>query len=174
MAKLQNFNGKYCESEYESAFLTFLEQEGWDYTAGDKIPRTSKRDVIYSDDLEAFLSEVNKDFTVDEIRQVIDAVRLVGAESEFSTLHKVYNWMVNGIQFKSQSRGVDMISLIDFDEPKNNVFRAVNQYTVEYTNNGQVETRRPDILLFVNGMPLCVVELKSPTDPRATIYNAWE
>lgn len=174
MAKLHNFNGKYCESEYESAFLTFLEQEGWDYTAGDKIPRASKRDVIYSDDLEAFLCDTNKDFTVDEIHQIIDIVRLVGAESEFSTLHKVYNWIVNGIQFKSQSRGVDMIFLIDFDEPKNNIFRAVNQYIVEYTNNGQVETRRPDILLFVNGMPLCVVELKSPTDPRATIYSAWE
>ena len=174
MAKLKNFNGKYCESEYESAFLAFLEQEGWEYTAGDKIPRVSKRDVIYSDDLEAFLCDTNKDFTVDEIRQIIDTVRLIGAESEFATLHKFHSWIVNGIQFKSQSRGADIISLIDFDNPKNNVFRAVNQYCVEYTNNGQVETRRPDILLFVNGMPLCVVELKSPTDPRATIYSAWE
>lgn len=174
MAKLQNFNGRYCESEYENAFLAFLEQEGWNYLAGNSILRSSKREVLYIDDLEQFLSKTNADLTVDEIRQIIDTVRLVGSESEFSTLHKVYGWMVNGIQFTPQSGLAKMVALIDFEKPKNNIFRAVNQFTVEYTNNGQVETRRPDILLFVNGMPLCVIELKNPADAHATIYNAWE
>ena len=50
----------------------------------------------------------------------------------------------------------------------------VNQFTVEYTDNGQKETRRPDILLFVNGMPVCIIELKNPADANATIYDAWE
>lgn len=50
----------------------------------------------------------------------------------------------------------------------------VNQFTVEYINNGQRENRRPDVLLFVNGMPLCVIELKNPADANATIYDAWE
>ena len=174
MAKLQDFNGKYCESEYENAFISFLEQEGWNYLAGNSISRSSKREVLYTDDLEQFLSKTNADLTVDEIRQIIDTVRLVGSESEFSTLHKVYGWMVNGIQFTPQSGLAKMVALIDFEKPENNIFRAVNQFTVEYTNNGQVETRRPDILLFVNGMPLCVIELKNPADAHATIYNAWE
>ena len=174
MAKLQNFNGKYCESGYESAFLAFLEQEGWNYLAGNSISRSSKRDVLYIDDLEQFLSKTNADLTVDEIRQIIDTVRLVGSESEFSTLHKVYGWMVNGIQFTPQSGLAKMVALIDFEKPENNIFRVVNQFSVEYTNNGQVETRRPDILLFVNGMPLCVIELKNPADAHATIYHAWE
>lgn len=174
MSKLQNFNGHYCESEYENAFIDFLEQEGWNYLAGNSISRSSKRDVLYTDDLEQFLSKTNADLTVDEIRQIIDTVRLVGSESEFSTLHKVYGWMVNGIQFTPQSGLAKMVALIDFEKPENNIFRAVNQFTVEYTNNGQVETRRPDILLFVNGMPLCVIELKNPADAHATIYNAWE
>ena len=174
MAKLQNYNGRYCESEYENAFLTFLEQEGWQYLPGSSILRDSKKDVIYTDDQEKFLSKANTDLTVDEIRQIIDTVRLVGAESEFSTLHKVYGWMVNGIQFTPQSGLAKMVALIDFENPENNIFRAVNQFTVEYTNNGQEETRRPDILLFVNGLPLCVIELKNPTDARATIFSAWE
>ena len=174
MAKLQNFNGRYCESEYENAFISFLEQESWNYLAGNSISRSSKREVLYTDDLEQFLSKTNADLTVDEIRQIIDTVRLVGSESEFSTLHKVYGWMVNGIQFTPQSGLAKMVALIDFEKPENNIFRAVNQFTVEYTNNGQVETRRPDILLFVNGMPLCVIELKNPVDAHATIYNAWE
>ena len=167
MAKLQNFNGKYCESDFEYAFLTFLEQEGWDYLAGNSISRGSKREVIYTDDLEQFLSKTNADLTVDEIRQIIDTVRLVGSESEFSTLHKVYGWMVNGIQFTPKSGLARMVDLIDFENPARNIFRAVNQFAVEYTNNGQVETRRPDILLFVNGMPLCVIELKNPADAHA-------
>ncbi len=174
MAKLKNYNGRYCESEYENAFLSFLEEEEWQYLPGSSIPRISKRDVIYTDDLEQFLAKTNADLKIDEIQQIIDTVRLVGAESEFSTLHKVYGWMVNGIQFIPQSGLAGMVALIDFENSKNNIFRVVNQFEVEYTNNGQIKTRRPDILLFVNGLPLCVIELKNPADASATIYDAWE
>ena len=174
MARLKNFNGRYCESDYENAFLSFLEREGWQYLSGGGIPRASRREVLYTDDLEQFLSNTNPDLTPDEVRQIIDTVRLAGAESDFATLHKVYGWMVNGIQFTPQNGLPRMVPLIDFEHPENNIFRAVNQFTVEYTNNGQTENRRPDILLFVNGMPLCVVELKNPADANATIYDAWE
>lgn len=174
MAKLQNYNGHYCESEYEYAFLSLLEDEGWQYLAGSSIPRSSKRDVLYMDDMEQFLSKTNPDLTAEEVRQIMDTVRLVGAESDFATLHKVYGWMVNGVQFTPQAGLPRMVRLIDFENPGNNIFRAVNQFTVEYTNNGQKENRRPDVILFVNGMPLCVIELKNPADANATIYDAWE
>lgn len=174
MAKLQNYNGHYCESEYEYAFLSFLEDEGWHYLAGNSIPRGSKRDVLYMDDMEQFLSKTNPDLTAEEVRQIMDTVCLVGAESDFATLHKVYGWMVDGVQFTPQAGLPRMVNLIDFENPENNLFRAVNQFTVEYTNNGQKENRRPDVILFVNGMPLCVIELKNPADANATIFDAWE
>lgn len=174
MAKLKEYNGRYCESDYENAFLSFLEREGWQYLSGGSIPRASRRAVLYTDDLEQFLSNTNPELAPDEVRQIIDTVRLAGAESDFATLHKVYGWMVNGIQFTPQNGLPRMVPLIDFEHPENNIFRAVNQFTVEYTNNGQTENRRPDILLFVNGMPLCVTELKNPADANATIYDAWE
>ncbi|MBQ9354095.1 MAG: type I restriction endonuclease subunit R [Clostridia bacterium] len=174
MAKLTSFNGKYCESEYEYAFISFLEEEGWQYLAGNSIIRSSKRDVLYTDDLEQFLSKNNPDLTADEIQEIIDKVRLVGAESDFATLHLVYGLMVDGVKFTPKNALARMIALIDFDNPENNIFRVVNQFTVEYTNNGQVENRRPDILLYVNGLPLCVIELKNPADANATIYDAWE
>lgn len=174
MAKLKNINGRYFESDFENAFLSFLEEAGWNYLFGGSIPRVSKRDVIYTDDLEQFLSKTNGDLTNEEITRIIDSVRLVGAESEFATLHKVYGWMVNGIQFIPKSGIAQMVPLIDFENPNKNIFRAVNQLTVEYTNNGQTEARRPDILLYVNGMPLCIIELKNPTDANAKIYDAWE
>lgn len=174
MAKLQNYNGHYCESEYEYAFLSFLENEGWQYLAGNNIPRSSKRDVLYMDDMEQFLSKTNPDLTAEEVRQIMDTVRLVGAETDFATLHKVYGWMVDGVQFTPQAGLPRMVNLIDFENPENNLFRAVNQFTVEYTNNGQKENRRPDVILFVNGMPLCVIELKNPADANATIFDAYE
>lgn len=174
MAKLREYNGRYCEADFENAFLSFLEAEGWQYLFGNSIPRASRRDVLYVDDLEQFLRKANPDLLAEEIRQIIDTIRLAGGESDFATLHKVYGWMVDGIQFVPQGKPARMVALIDFENPENNIFRAVNQFTVEYTNNGQTETRRPDILLYVNGLPLCIFELKNPADPTATIHSAWE
>ena len=174
MAKLKEYNGRYCESEYEYAFLGFLEAEGWQYLSGNEINRSVKRDVLIEDDFKMFMTDTNPDLTEDEAAQIFDAVRLVGSESDFATLHKVYGWMVDGVQFTPQDGMARMISLINFEEPNKNIFRAVNQFTVEYTNNGQKKPRIPDVLLFVNGMPLCVIELKNPADARATIYDAWE
>lgn len=174
MAKLKEYNGHYCESEYEYAFIGFLENEGWNYSSGNDIRRETKRDVLIADDFKTFLSKTNPELTADEVEQIYDNVRLVGAESDFATLHKVYGWMVNGVQFTPQSGLAEMISLIDFDTPKNNIFRVVNQFTVEYTNNGRKENRRPDVMLFVNGMPLCVIELKNPADANAAVFDAWE
>jgi len=174
MANLQNYNGHYCESEFEYAFLSFLEAEGWQYLHGNSILRENKTAVLYADDMEQFLSKTNAELTADEIHQIMDKVRLVGAESEFSTLHTVYGWMVDGVQFVPQSGLARMVALIDFEHPENNIFRAVNQFTVEYINNGQKENRRPDILLYVNGMPLCIIELKNPADANATIFDAYE
>lgn len=174
MARLKEYNGYYCESEYEYALIGFLEAEGWIYSSGNSISRVTKRDVLIADDFKNFISDSNSDLTEDEVTQIFDNVRLVGSESDFATLHKVYGWMVDGVQFTPQDGLARMIQLIDFENWDKNIFRVVNQFTVEYTNNGQKENRRPDVLLFVNGMPLCVIELKNPADANATIYDAWE
>ena len=174
MARLQNYNGHYCESDFEYAFIGFLEQEDWTYVQGDKIARTTRTEVLINDDLKEFLSNTNKDLTEDELQQIVDNVRLVGAESDFATLHKVYGWMVDGVQFTPNGKTARMIPLIDFENPSNNIFKVVNQLVVDYTNNGQRVNRRPDVVLYVNGMPLCVIELKNPADNNATISDAWE
>lgn len=141
---------------------------------GNNIARETKRDVLIADDFREFIASTNPDLTEEEANRIFDNIRLVGSESDFSTLHKVYGWMVNGIQFTPKDGLAKMIPLIDFENPSKNVFHVVNQFVVEYSNNGQKETRRPDILLFVNGMPLCVIELKNPADANATIFDAWE
>ena len=173
MEKLKNYNGRYCESEYESVFIAFLESVGWHYLAGNQI-RRSYHEVLIAEDFKAFIAKSNPSLLLEENEQIYDTVRLVGAESDFATLHKAYKWMVDGIQFTLRSGLPAIIPLIDFETPENNIFRVVNQFTVEYINNGQREKRRPDVILFVNGMPICVIELKNPADARTTIYDAWE
>lgn len=174
MAKLKEYKGFYCESEFEYAFISFLESVGWTYSLGSDITRSTRKDVLIADDFKKFLEVTNPNLDENEINRIFDTIRLVGSESDFSTLHKVYTWMVNGIQFTPKDGLAKMIPIIDFENPANNIFRVVNQFVVEYTNNGQKENRRPDILLFVNGMPLCVIELKNPADANATIFDAWE
>lgn len=67
MAKLQNFSGKLCESEYEEAFLSYLQEEGWTYCAGKEVPRTFFRDVLIVDDMKVFLSKTNPDLTAEDV-----------------------------------------------------------------------------------------------------------
>lgn len=175
MAKnLKNINGRFVESDFENALIRFLEEVGWQYTYGDDIARTNRREVLCMDDLHWFLEKQNPNLTKDEIHQIADNVRLVGADTDFATLHKVYGWMVNGMQYVTNAGEPMMIHLIDFEKPNNNIFRVVNQFTVDYVNNGETKNRRPDVLLYLNGMPVCCIELKSPTDANATIKDAWE
>ncbi len=173
-SKYTQLNGHFVESDYENALIIFLEQEGWQYTFGEDIARSTRREVIFADDFSTFLSQQYPSLSTDDLRRLTDNIRLVGAESDFATLHKVYNWLVNGISFTPDNGIPMMIHFIDFDNPNNNIFRVVNQFTIDYTNNGETKNRRPDILLFLNGIPVCIMELKTPTDANATIHDAWE
>jgi len=175
MAKLSNYYGKFCESEYESTFIAYLEKEGWEYLPGKDISRVKGTDVLNLADLKEFLGKTCYALSDSDIQSIVDKVCLVGAESEFAILHKVYNWIVNGLLYtpEGQSQAI-LIRLIDFETPTNNLFKVVNQFSVNYTNNGEIKDRRPDVLLYVNGLPLCVIELKNPADESATIEKAYE
>ena len=115
-----------------------------------------------------------KELNEEEINQIVDAITLVGDVSDFATLHKVYKRLVDGYTFKPAEGPSKDIKLIDFENYQNNKFKVVNQLIVEYTNNGKNENRRPDVLLYINGIPLCVIELKNPADANATIVDAWK
>ena len=174
MARLKEYSGRFCESDYENAFIDYLVNEGWTYVFGNDLPRENKRSVIYRDDLAAYLSDIHEELNEEEINQIVDAIALVGDVSDFATLHKAYKWLVDGYTFRPAEGLSKDIKLIDFDNYENNKFKVVNQLTVEYTNNGKNENRRPDVLLYINGIPLCVIELKNPADANATIVDAWK
>lgn len=176
MSEFKNINGRFCESDYEYALISFLENEGWVYSAGPDIAREYKRDVLIIDDLKDYLNNNYSDLSESEIKRLIDSVKLVGAETDFATLHKFYKWIVDGFNFQLDNGETIIIDLINFEKNKtlNNIFKVVNQLSIEYINNGKAENRRPDILLYINGIPVCVMELKNPSDANATIHDAWE
>ncbi len=167
-------NGRFVESDYENAVIDLLTKEGWQYIYGDSIPRENRTEVVYMDDLLLFLGKANPFLDNDEVCHMADLVRLAGGESDFATLHNMYRWMVDGIPHIAKNGTSVTVELIDFDHPGNNIFRVVNQFTVDYIDNGVKTNRRPDVLLFVNGMPVCIMELKNPADPHADINDAWE
>lgn len=168
-------NIRYHESDYEVALLEYLENEGWQYLCGVDMPRASQRNVLYEDDLLQFLDKKYSNLLdKDDLRQIVDNIKMAGGDTDFATLHNIYNLVANGMQFTPSHGNAMMVSLIDYERPEENNFRVVNQLSVEYTDNGLTQTRRPDVLLYVNGIPLCIFELKNPADANATIYDAWE
>lgn len=178
--RLKNINGRFVESDYENAFIAFLEREGWQYLYGDSIQRASRKEVLNMEDLLQFLKTHHSHVKDEELQRIADNVRLVGAATDFATLHKVYRWMINGIPAIDKDGKPTTVNLIDFSQVDNpdcentNIFRVVNQFTVEYMKNGVIKNRRPDVLLYINGIPVCVIELKNPADANATIEDAWE
>ncbi|QBC42890.1 type I restriction enzyme endonuclease domain-containing protein [Iodobacter fluviatilis] len=105
----------------------------------------------------------------DAIKQVLD----LGTPALLAANRHFHGLLVNGVPVQYQKDGEtrgDFVRLIDFAEVSTNEFLAVNQYTLK----GAKHTRRPDIILFVNGLPLVLLELKNPADENADIYKAFE
>lgn len=174
MPKLKQYNGRFCEYDFENVFIQYLEDAGWTYQAGDDVARSKLDETLIIDDLKSFLKNTNPDLAEDDINQITDSMRLIGGQSQFETLHKAYNFFVDGMQYTPLDGIARTINFIDFEKPEKNIFKVVNQFTVEYVNNNEKKNRRPDILLYVNGFPLCIIELKNPADDKATIHDAFE
>ena len=151
MAKLKEYNGHYCESEFEYAFIGFLEAEGWSYTSGNSISRKSKTDVLIEDDFKDSMHNINPELDKDEISQIFDNVRLVGAESDFATLHKVYGWMIDGVNFTPKGQTAKKISIIDFENPENTAREGIRRLKMFLSSIGmplnfsQLGAKREDI-----------------------------
>ena len=169
------------EAVVEEAALAWLTDLGWGVEHGPDIapdtPNAERADygqVVLERRLRDALAELNPALPLDALD---DAFRKL-TRPEGSTLEarnrEFHQMLVNGVEIEyresgGQVRG-DLVQVIDFDEPTNNDLLAVNQFTVSENRN----TRRPDVVLFVNGLPLGVTELKNPTDEDATIWSAWQ
>ena len=168
------------ESTVEDAAIAWLKSFGWNIAHGPDIaPDTlaAERDdygqVVLEQRLHDALAQLNPDLPAAALG---DALRRL-TRPEGSTLeacNRAFHYMiVDGItvEYRVASGAVRgaQARVLDFEDPDNNDWLAVNQFTVVENKH----ERRPDIVLFVNGLPLGVIELKNPADEEATIWTAW-
>ena len=170
------------EDDVEQDALRWLSGLGWSVAHGPAISppdartpgteRDSYRDVALRQRLAAAIARLNPALPPaaqdDALRRVLgpDVPGLVNANRQ---LHR---WLVDGVPVEYQRDGETRgarVRLIDFDDAAANDWLAVNQFSIQ----GPKQMRRPDLLLFVNGLPLVVVELKNPADEEADLWAAW-
>ena len=177
---------KITESEIEKFTIEMLEKSGYQYIYAPSIApdsetpeRESFEEVLLLDRLRAAVGRINPsvpaDIREDAIKQIqrIHSIDLIANNEAFHRL------LTEGIKVNihkgGHSRG-DLVWLIDFKNPDNNDFLVANQFTV-IERKGVLQyaptNKRPDIILFVNGLPLVVIELKNPADENATVKSAF-
>jgi type I restriction enzyme R subunit len=171
----------FTESTVESAGLAWLESAGWRIAHGPDIapdmPAAERRDygeVVLAQRLRDALARLNVALPAEALEDAFRKLtRPEGAElvARNRALHRL---LVDGVTVEYREkdgaiRGAQA-RVLDFDDPAGNDWLAVNQFSV--TENKH--TRRPDVVLFVNGLPLAVLELKNAADEEATIWSAFQ
>ena len=169
------------ESDVEAAALEWLAALGWQVAHGpDVSPDTpgAERDNYGQVALERRLRDALARLNPSLPSSALDDAHRKLIQPEGATLealNRAFHWMlVSGVNVEYRTddgsiRG-EPAQVVDFDNPGNNDWLAVNQFTVTENRN----TRRPDVVLFLNGLPLGVIELKNPADEEATIWTAWQ
>ena len=164
--------GKLYESEYEEALIDLLKAEGWQYTNGKTIHRPA-REPLLVDELHAYLSASYPELTEQDIETIESRLRHAPGQTHFERLRNTFQLVRDGFRYTRNSDGKKFdIRYVNFDKPELNTFRAVNQLEIGYGMKDDV--RIPDVLLYVNGIPLCIFELKNPTKVDATIADAYD
>ena len=170
------------EDGYEHQCINWLKGIDWDWKYGPDIApegiapeRSSYKDVILGERLEDALARINPGLPKDTIRSVHQLLASPGETDLLRANEIIQGWFVNGIPQRVRgSDGVEtseLVRVIDFENIENNDFLAVNQFSVEH--NSEAGARRPDIVLFVNGLPLVVIEVKNPLDLDTDIWEAF-
>ena len=163
----------FTEAVLEQAIINKFKAEGYDYVSGDNLHR-ELTDVLIEDDLSAFLAAkyAPQGITQSEIGTIIRNLRYASALPVYSANRSMFLKMVEGETFVREDRNAKdfHLRLLDFDSENNkNIVKIVNQMTIK----GPKATRRPDAIVYINGLPVVVMEFKSAIKEDTTIYDAY-
>ena len=169
------------ESTVEEATLTWLEGLGWEVAHGADIApdtpgaeRADYGEVALEQRLRSALERLNPELPIEALDDAFRKLTRPKGPTLEARNRAFHRLLVDGVTVEYRTdegaiRGAQA-RVIDFDDPANNDWLAVNQFTVVENKH----ERRPDIVLFVNGVPLGIIELKNPADEEATIWTAWQ
>lgn len=168
----------FTEDSLEKAVIETLQEMDYEYAFGPDLsvggPRPERKDyreVILAGRLRDTLYKLNQDLPPDAIEDVYRRVITFNSPSLIENNRHFHKLLTEGVDVSFHKNGgikTEKAIIIDFEHPERNDFLVVNQFTIIENEN-----RRPDVLIFVNGLPLVVIELKSTTDEHVGIEQAY-
>ncbi|KFB68173.1 type I restriction endonuclease subunit R [Candidatus Accumulibacter vicinus] len=172
------------EDQLEQEALGWLVDLGYAHLYGPDIAfdgtapeRKDYREVLLTQRLSEAIDRLNPGIPLPARQDALQQVVSLGIPSQLSANHRFHQLLVTGVPVQynkdGDTRG-DFVRLIDWTNATRNEWLAVNQFTIKGHNGKNAHTRRPDIILFINGLPLVLIELKNPADENADIWRAYD
>lgn len=169
------------EDQLESLCIDWFKEQNYEYMLGYDIAhdgptpeREDYRQVVLKERMLGQLEEINPDVPLDTLSGVVDMLDRSNATVLIKSNRTFHRYLIEGVPVeyacpKSGESRHERVHLIDFNHVDNNQFLVVNQFTVTGTKG----ERRPDVVVFINGLPIAVIELKNPADDNADIWDAF-
>ncbi|MBD9354844.1 type I restriction endonuclease subunit R [Methylomonas albis] len=168
------------EDQLEQLCLDWFQTIGYDYVNGydiapdgERPERVDYRQIVLVDRLLSQLQKINPHIPIDVLERVTQQIAKPESPVLIKSNHVFHRLLLEGVKVDFKIGGeekTDYVALLDFATVSNNQFLVVNQYTLA----GSKGHRRPDVVVFVNGLPLAVLELKNPADASADIWAAYQ
>lgn len=162
----------FTEDIYEGSVLSVISELGYDYIPPEDVERETYSNPLYMDDLYESLARLNPELPLDVIDKAMFNLQHIDVGSLVQRNKQFMEWLQDGMEVTYMDIGEEKTSLVylmDYEQVENNSFKVVNQWTVA----GVDQNRRPDIVVFINGLPLVVVELKSGSSQSADVSSAY-
>lgn len=162
---------KFTEVKLEQAFISLLETEGYRYVNGKELKRSSNQEVLLKEDLRAFLAGRYPDLEDIELESIINELAYQSASNLYESNKYICKLLADGFIFKRNNPGKKDLHIryIDVENELNNSFTIVNQLEIQGS-----ELRIPDLILYINGIPVVVFEFKTAIEEEITIYDAYK
>jgi type I restriction enzyme, R subunit len=175
------------EAAYEEQVIDWLRGIEWEYEFGPELApngsrpeRNSFKDVILVSRLEETLGRINPGIPKEVIRRVSQRIQSPGEADPFAANKLIHSWIRDGmsenVRRSDGTETTEIIRLVDFENVNNNDWVAINQLRITLDNlvdDGENGTRVPDVVLYLNGMPIAVIELKNPSNNETNIRDAF-
>jgi type I restriction enzyme, R subunit len=167
------------EQQLEDLCIGWFQEAGWQFVHGPDIApdgtnpeRADYRQVILRDRLLTALGRINPHIPAAALEQAVHAVQTISEPQAVVRNRSFHRLLLSGVAVefsKGNEKKTDLVHLIDFANPHHNEFLVINQFTV----TGTKQPRRPDLVAFINGLPLAVIELKNPANEQTDVWDAF-
>ena len=159
------------EETLENITMELLSELGYETINGYELERDNFSNVILDEDLADSISKLNKNITNEEVKEVIRLIKNLDNNNTILNNKQFTNYLLEGVKVPITENGTTRyktIKIVDFDNIEKNTFKAINQYTIV-----EESEKRPDIIIFINGMPLIVIELKSTIREEVKLEDGY-